>query len=53
MGSWTCSLCETEKRWPTKQQALEHIEENHLDSLLRASLERAEKNPTESLEAEL
>lgn len=51
MSSWTCSLCEQEerKRWPTKRQALDHIRENHLDTLLRASLERADEEPTETL----
>lgn len=49
MGSWKCGLC-TAGRWPTKRQAMEHIEENHLDSLLRASMERSKKDPTEELE---
>jgi hypothetical protein len=30
---------------------MEHIEENHLESLIRASLERSGKDPTEELEA--
>lgn len=50
MPSWTCSLCNTEDRWPSKSQAMEHIEEEHLDSLLRASLERSGKEPNVELE---
>ena len=50
MGSWTCSLCDTEERWPTKQQALDHIEANHMDILLRSALERSEKDPNEELD---
>lgn len=50
MGSWTCSLCRTDNRWPSKQQALDHIEQNHLDSLLRASLERVENDPNVELD---
>lgn len=49
MGSWKCSLCETEERWPTKNQAMEHIRENHLETLLRASLERSDKEPNQEL----
>jgi hypothetical protein len=49
MGSWKCGLCETEERWPSKQQALDHVEENHLDSLIRAAIERDEHDPTEDL----
>lgn len=49
MGSWTCGLCECEERWPSKQAALGHIEDHHLESLLRASLERSDENPTEAL----
>lgn len=52
MGSWTCGLCDTEKRWPTKRQAMDHIEENHLESLIRAALEREEDDPTEELPME-
>jgi len=52
MGCWTCSLCpdEGQDRWPSKQQALEHIEEEHMDTLLRASLERKQKDPNVALE---
>lgn len=50
MGSWTCSLCETEDRWPSKKQAMEHIRENHLDLLVRSVLERSEKDPNEELD---
>lgn len=54
MGSWKCSLCpesedEEKTRWPTKQQAMDHIEENHIETLIRASLERSSKDPTEDL----
>lgn len=53
MSSWTCGLCDTDKRWPTKEKALEHIRENHLDSLVRASLERSNDDPTEELDVEV
>jgi len=53
MGSWTCSLCDTEKRWPSKQKALDHVEDEHLDTLLRASLERSEDDPTEDLDVDV
>jgi len=49
MGSWTCSLCDTEARWPTKQQAMDHIKENHMDTLIRATLERSEDDPNKGL----
>lgn len=49
MASWTCGLCETDRRWPTKDQALNHIRDEHLDALVRASLERADESPTEDL----
>lgn len=51
MGSWTCSLCETEDRYPTKEQAMDHIRENHMETLVRASLEREEEDPNVGLEA--
>lgn len=50
MGSWTCSICDVEERWPTKQQALNHIEDHHIDILLRSVLERSSKEPTEELD---
>ncbi len=50
MGSWTCSLCETDKRWPTKGGAMDHIRKNHIDSLIRASLERDDRDPTVELD---
>ena len=50
MASWTCGLCDTEKRWPNKKPALEHIRENHMDTLVRATLERSQKDPTEELD---
>lgn len=53
MPSWTCSLCDTEKRWPTKDGAMDHIEEEHLGSLLRATLERSDDAPTENLGFEI
>jgi hypothetical protein len=53
MGSWTCSLCDTDDRWSTKYGAMEHIRENHINSLLRASLERDEKQPNVPIESDL
>lgn len=50
MGSWTCSLCETGKRWPSKEQAMDHIEANHIDVLVRASLQRRSEDPNQELE---
>lgn len=51
MGSWTCSICPGDgDRWPTKQDAMQHIKENHMETLLRASLERSEKDPNITLE---
>lgn len=50
MGSWTCDLCDIDSRWPTKDQAMEHIREKHLDSLIRAALERSSKEPNEDLD---
>lgn len=49
MPSWSCGLCESEKRWPSKQQAIDHVEERHLETLLRASIERSDDDPTEEL----
>ena len=50
MPSWTCSLCDTEERWPTKDPAMEHIRENHMETLVRATLERSQDDPNEDLD---
>lgn len=55
MASWTCGLC-TEEEWgerhPTKGPVMDHIREQHLETLIRASLERSEKDPNRDLDGE-
>lgn len=53
MGSWTCGLCSDGDRWPTKDQAMDHIRENHMDTLIRAALDRSQKDPTEGLDFDI
>lgn len=50
MGSWTCGLCDIEERWPTKDPALEHIREEHMDTLIRSVLERSNEDPNQDLD---
>lgn len=53
MPSWTCSLCETEKNWPTKYGVRDHIRNNHMDTLIAASMKRAEDDPNQELDVDV
>jgi hypothetical protein len=53
MPSWTCSLCETEKNWPTKDGVRDHIRNNHMDTLIAASMKRAEDDPNQELDVDV
>lgn len=50
MASWTCGLCDIEDRWPTKEQAMEHIRDNHMETLVRSVLERSDDDPNKDLD---
>lgn len=45
MPSWRCGLCESEERYPSKGQAMDHIRENHVETLIRSAMERSDDDP--------
>lgn len=53
MASWTCSLCDPEdygEHHATKYPVLEHIREEHLDTLVRSALERSASDVDQEIE---